>query len=49
MTKKLKLTIGKVVLTAELFDTPTAAALYAAAPFGARAQTGDQRNSSNDE
>jgi uncharacterized protein len=39
MTKKLKLTIGKVVLTAELFDTPTAAALYAAAPFGARAQT----------
>jgi hypothetical protein len=39
MAKRLKLTIGKVVLTAELFDTPTAAAIYAAAPFSARAQT----------
>jgi hypothetical protein len=39
MAKRLKLTIGKIVLTAELFDTPTAAAIYAAAPFSTRAQT----------
>jgi hypothetical protein len=35
----LRLTIGEVVIRAELFDTPTAAALYAAAPFEARAST----------
>ena len=35
----LKLTIGEVVIRAELFDTPTADALYAAAPFEARAST----------
>lgn len=35
--RKLKLTIGKVEIEAELFDTPTADALFAAAPFEARA------------
>ena len=35
----LKLTIGEVVIRAELLETPTADALYAAAPFGARAST----------
>lgn len=35
--KKLKMTIGDVVLEAELFDTPTAKALYDAAPFHANA------------
>lgn len=35
--RKLKLTIGKVVIHAELFETPTANALFAAAPFEARA------------
>lgn len=37
--RRLKMTIGTVVLTAELFDTPTADALYAAAPFTSRART----------
>lgn len=37
--RKLKLTIGTVVLEAELFDTPTADALHGAAPFQARANT----------
>ncbi len=41
--RKLKLTIGSVVIDAELFDTPTADALYAAAPFEGRANTwGDE-------
>ncbi len=35
----LKLTIGEVVIRAELLDTPTADALYAAAPFEGRAST----------
>ena len=35
----LKLTIGEVVIRVEVFDTPTADALYAAAPFEARAST----------
>lgn len=35
--RKLRLTVGKVVIEAELFDTPTADALYAAAPFESRA------------
>lgn len=39
LARKLRMTIGKVTLTAELFDTPTAAALYAKAPFTSRAQT----------
>jgi len=39
----LKITMGAVVLHVELLDTPTAAALYAAAPFEASAQTwGDE-------
>jgi hypothetical protein len=37
--RTLKLTLGTVVLEAELFDTPTADALYAAAPFTSRAST----------
>ena len=41
--RQLKITIGDVPLRAELFDTPTAAALYAAAPFDAVASTwGDE-------
>jgi len=32
----LRLTVGKVVLEAELFDTPTADALFRAAPFESR-------------
>lgn len=35
----LVLTVGPVTLTADLLDTPTAAALYAAAPFDATART----------
>ena len=37
--RQLKLTIGEVVIRAELLDTPTADALYAAAPFETRAST----------
>lgn len=37
--RKLRMTIGSVTIDAELFDTPTADALYAAAPFEARATT----------
>ena len=37
--RKLKLTIGSVELQAELFDTPTADALYEEAPFSSSAQT----------
>ena len=35
--RKLKMTIGSVTIRAELFDTPTADALYEAAPFTASA------------
>ncbi len=37
--RKLKMIIGDVEITAELFDTPTADALYAAAPFISSAST----------
>lgn len=37
--RTLMLTIGSVVIRAELLDTPTAAALYDAAPFSGTAQT----------
>jgi hypothetical protein len=37
--RKLKMTIGGVEITAELFDTPTADAIYEAAPFFSTAQT----------
>ncbi len=37
--RKLRLTIGRVTITAELLETPTADALYAKAPFASRAQT----------
>ncbi|HEY9081246.1 cyclophilin-like fold protein [Magnetovibrio sp.] len=41
--RTLKLTMGEVVLTVRLLDTPTADALYDAAPFSAIAQTwGDE-------
>jgi hypothetical protein len=41
--RQLKITIGGVPIRAELFDTPTAAALYEAAPFDAAASTwGDE-------
>jgi hypothetical protein len=33
------MTIGKVTIEAELYDTPTAEALFAAAPFESRATT----------
>lgn len=36
---KLKIALGQVVLDVELLDTPTAAALYAAAPFDSSAST----------
>jgi hypothetical protein len=42
-TRKLKMTIGPVELEAELFDTPTADAIYAKLPFNAVANTwGDE-------
>ena len=37
--RKLKMTIGGVVLEAELLKTPTADALWDAAPFSAKANT----------
>jgi uncharacterized protein len=37
--RELKLTIGDVAIRAELLDTPTATALYEAAPFTASAST----------
>jgi len=39
MGKKIRMTIGGVTLEAELFDTPTAEAIYRAAPFTSRANT----------
>lgn len=41
--RTLRITMGQVVLDVELLDTPTAQALYEAAPFEASAQTwGDE-------
>ena len=41
--RQLKITVGSVSIRAELLDTPTAAALYEAAPFDAVASTwGDE-------
>lgn len=37
--RRLRLTIGSTVIHAELYDTPTADALYDAAPFTSRAMT----------
>jgi hypothetical protein len=37
--RTLKMTLGPVVLEAELLETPTEDALYAAAPFESRAST----------
>ncbi len=37
--RKLKMTIGDVEISAELFDTPTADAIWAELPFEAKAQT----------
>jgi len=37
--RKLKMTIGDVVIRTELFDTPTADALFASLPFEASANT----------
>ncbi len=37
--RRLKMSIGDVEIGAELFDTPTAEAIWAALPFEARAQT----------
>jgi len=38
-TRQIRMTIGSVVLEAELLDTPTADSILAAVPFEARAQT----------
>jgi hypothetical protein len=37
--RSLKMTIGTVMLEAELFDTPTADAIWSALPFNSQAQT----------
>lgn len=37
--RKLKMTIGGVAITAELFDTPTADAIYHNLPFSSTART----------
>jgi len=37
--KKLRMTIGGVEITAELFDTPTAEAIWRALPFSSAART----------
>lgn len=39
MTRRLRIQVGAIGIRAELFDTPTADALYAACPFTARANT----------
>ncbi len=42
MSRTLRLKIGKIIIDADLFSTPTADALYAAAPFEARVTTWGQ-------
>ncbi len=37
--RRLRMTIGSVTLEAELFDTPTADAIWSALPFTSKAQT----------
>ena len=37
--RKIRMTIGSVVLEAELFETPTAEAIWNALPFSSRANT----------
>lgn len=37
--RNIKMVIGPVVLEAELFDTPTADAIWSALPFSSKAQT----------
>lgn len=37
--RRLRMTIGSVTLDAELFDTPTADAIWNALPFASKAQT----------
>ena len=37
--RRLRMTIGDHVVHAELYDTPTAEAIYSAAPFSARLKT----------
>lgn len=37
--RRLRMTFGRISIDAELFDTPTADALYKAAPFESRATT----------
>ena len=37
--REVSITVGTVVLTAELYDTPTADTIYGALPFEAQAQT----------
>ena len=39
MSRRIRMTIGEVTLDAELFDTPTADAIFAALPFQSRANT----------
>jgi hypothetical protein len=39
MARRIRMTIGAVTLEAELFNTPTADAVWRALPFAARAQT----------
>lgn len=39
MARLLKITVGEIALEVELLDTPTADALWQAAPFEARART----------
>jgi len=43
MSRRIRMTLGGVTLDAELFDTPTADALFAALPFTSKANTwGDE-------